>query len=50
LIEPLLSVNRWIVFGVAGAILVALAILVERRLDELKVLSGDLRQRLERWE
>ncbi len=50
LIEPLLSVNRWIVFGVAGAILVALAIIVERRLDDLKVLSGDLRQRLERWE
>ena len=50
LIEPLLSANRWIVFGVAGAILVSLAIFVERRLETVMGLSQDLRQRLEKWE
>ena len=31
-IEPLLSANRWIVFGLAGLLLVGIAVLVERRL------------------
>lgn len=50
LIEPLLSANRWIVFGVAGILLVGLAILVERRLEVALALSREVRQRLEEWE
>lgn len=50
LIEPLLSANRWIVFGVSGALLVAIAVLIERRLDDVLSMSQDVRQRLERWE
>ncbi len=50
LIEPLLSANRWIVFAVAGLILVGLAVLIERRLEALKGLSEELRARLEAWE
>jgi hypothetical protein len=50
LVEPLLSANRWIVFGVAGLLLVGLAILVERRLESVRVLSQELRERLEQWE
>jgi hypothetical protein len=49
-IEPLLSVNRWIVFGIAGLLLVSLAILVERRLEKIRELSAELRVRLEGWE
>jgi hypothetical protein len=49
-IEPLLSVNRWIVFGIAGLLLVSLAILVERRLEKIRELSVELRVRLEGWE
>jgi hypothetical protein len=49
-IEPLLSVNRWIVFGIAGSLLVSLAILVERRLEKIRELSAELRVRLEGWE
>jgi hypothetical protein len=50
LVEPLLSANRWIVFGVTGMLLVTLAILVERRLETVLALSEDVRERLERWE
>jgi hypothetical protein len=50
LIEPLLSVDRWIVFGAVGLLLVSVAILVERRLEAVLRLSQDLRQRLEDWE
>jgi hypothetical protein len=50
LIEPLLSANRWIVFGVAGALFITLAILIERRLERVKQLSHEVRQRLEAWE
>jgi hypothetical protein len=50
LIEPLLSANRWIVFGVAGILLVSLAILVERRLEMALALTQEVRQRLEEWE
>jgi hypothetical protein len=49
-IEPLLSANRWVVFGVAGLLLVGLAILVERRLEAIRGLSLELRERLEGWE
>ncbi len=49
-IEPLLSVNRWIVFGIAGSLLVSLAILVERRLEKIREMSAELRVRLEGWE
>ncbi|MCI0727489.1 MAG: hypothetical protein L0332_12310, partial [Chloroflexi bacterium] len=50
LIDPLLSANRWIVFGAAGLALVALAILVERRLETALALTQEVRQRLEKWE
>jgi hypothetical protein len=49
-VEPLLSANRWIVLGVAGLILVAVAVFVERRLEALTRLSRELRERLEEWE
>ncbi len=49
-VEPLLSANRWIVFGVAGLILVTVAVFVERRLEALTRLSRELRERLEEWE
>jgi hypothetical protein len=49
-IEPLLSANRWVVFGLAGLLLVSLAILVERRLEAIRGLSLELRERLEGWE
>jgi hypothetical protein len=50
LIDPLLSVNRWIVFGVGGVILVTLAILIERRLDKVMEMSEEVRKKLEEWE
>jgi hypothetical protein len=50
LIDPLLSVNRWIVFGAGGAILVTLAILIERRLETVVKMSVEVRKRLEEWE
>jgi hypothetical protein len=50
LIEPLLSVNRWIVFGIVGLLTVAIAILVERSLEAVKRLSQEWRERLETWE
>jgi hypothetical protein len=46
LINQLASVNRWIVFGVVGLLLLALGILIERRLGWVK----ELRVRLEDWE
>jgi hypothetical protein len=49
-IEPLLTVNRWIVFGVAGLLLVGLAVLIERRVDKIRELSAEMRARLETWE
>jgi hypothetical protein len=50
LIDPLLSANRWVVFGVGGVILVTLAILIERRLAQVMALSAEVRKRLETWE
>ena len=49
-IEPLLSVNRWIVFGITGLLLVSLAVLVERNLKKIRELSAEMRVRLEGWE
>ena len=49
-IEPLLTVNRWIVFGIVGLLLVGLAVLIERRLDKIRELSAEVRARLEEWE
>jgi hypothetical protein len=49
-IEPLLSANRWIVFGIVGLLLVGTAILVERKLETIRELSAELRERLEGWE
>ena len=49
-VEPLLSANRWIVFGIAGLLLVGLAVLVERRLEAIRELSAEVRERLEGWE
>jgi hypothetical protein len=49
-IEPLLTVNRWIVFGIAGLLLVGLAVLIERRREKVRELSAEMRARLETWE
>jgi hypothetical protein len=49
-IEPLLSVNRWIVFGTVGFLLVTLAILVERRLERIRELSAEWQGRMGEWE
>jgi len=49
-VEPLLTTNRWIVFGLVGALLVGLAILVERNLVRIRDLSVEMRERLEEWE
>jgi hypothetical protein len=49
-VEPLLSANRWIVFGIAGALLVSIAILVERNLNKIRELSVEMQGRLEGWE
>jgi len=50
LIEPLLSVNRWIVFGGVGLVVIAVAILVERSLETVKRVSREWREQLEQWE
>jgi hypothetical protein len=47
LINSLRSVNQWIVFGLIGLLLVALAVLVERKLDEIKAWQDKI---LETWE
>jgi hypothetical protein len=49
-IEPLMSANRWIVFGIVGTLLVGVAIVVERKLEQIRELSAELRLRLEGWE
>jgi hypothetical protein len=40
------SINQWIVFGIVGLILVAVAIVIERKLEDIKA----LREVLETWE
>jgi hypothetical protein len=47
LINSLRSINQWIVFGIIGLLLVAIAVLVERKLDEIKVWQEKI---LETWE
>lgn len=49
-VQSLLTVNRWVVFGVAGLILVTLAIVIERRLETVLAKSREWRERLEAWE
>ena len=50
LIEPLLSVNAWLVFGGVGMFVILVAILVERSLEAIMQMSQELRERLEEWE
>lgn len=50
LVEPLLSVNRWIVFGGVGLVIITVAILVERSLETVKRVSQEWQERLEEWE
>ncbi|MCD4737969.1 MAG: hypothetical protein K8R89_01745, partial [Anaerolineae bacterium] len=47
LINALQSVNQWIVFGIIGLLLIGLATLVERRLEQIKV---SLEEVFENWE
>ena len=46
LINSLWSINQWIVFGIIGLLLVVAAIVIERKLEDIKV----LREVLETWE
>ena len=46
LINSLQSINQWLVFGIIGSIIVVAAILIERKMEEIK----SLRQILETWE
>jgi hypothetical protein len=50
LIEPLLSANRWLVFGGVGLFVLTVAILVERSLETVQRVSQEWRERLEEWE
>jgi len=50
LIEPLLSVNAWLVFGGVGLFVILVAILVEHSLEAIMQMSQELRERLEEWE
>lgn len=44
------SPYRWLVLGLVGLLLVGLAVLVERRLERIRELSAELRERLEGWD
>ncbi len=46
LINALQSINQWIIFGIIGLLVVITAVLVERKLEELKA----WREALETWE
>jgi hypothetical protein len=46
LINALWSINQWIVFGAIGLLLVLLAIVIERKLDDIKIWQ----ESLEAWE
>ncbi len=50
LLEPLLSVNVWIVLGSVGLLMFLIGLLIEPRLEAAKRLSQELQQRLEDWE
>ncbi|MEW5957052.1 MAG: hypothetical protein AB1801_04965, partial [Chloroflexota bacterium] len=47
LINSLRSINQWIVFGIIGLLLVAIAVLVERKLEDIKVWQDKM---FETWE
>lgn len=49
LVAPLLALNTWVLL-LLGAILVTLGIVLERRLENVRTLSKEFRQRLESWE
>ncbi len=42
--------NAWIAFGVPGLVILALVIWIERRLEYLRAVSQEWRERLEEWE
>lgn len=42
--------NAWIAFGVPGLVILALVIWIERRLEYLRAVSEEWRERLEKWE
>jgi hypothetical protein len=46
LLNALQAVNQWITFGIIGLVLVAIAIIVERKLEAIKAWQ----QVLETWE
>ena len=46
LINSLRSINQWIVFGLIGLLVVLAAIVIERKLEDIKA----WRQTLETWE
>lgn len=51
LIRQLVSVEHaWIAFGVPGLIIMAVIILIERRLEATRQLSQDLAKKLEEWD
>ena len=50
LIEPLLSVNAWIVLGSVGLLVFLIGLIVERRLEAVRQLSQEWQERLEDWE
>ena len=47
LINSLRSINQWIVFGIIGLLLVAVAVLVERKMEDIKAWQDKM---LETWE
>ncbi len=42
--------NAWIAFGVPGLVILALVVWIERRLEYLRAVSQEWKERLERWE
>ena len=49
-IAGMLGPYRWIVLGVVGLLVMGIAVLVERKLEAIRGLSVELRERLEGWE
>lgn len=50
LIDPILSANRWIVFGILGLVLLALGTFLQQRYDRVVKFSKEIRSRLEEWQ
>ena len=46
LLNALQNINQWITFGIIGILLVAIAVIVERRMESIKAWQGTL----EDWE